>query len=192
MSYCPQCFTEYVEGVAECSDCHVPLEDGPLVHCKKCEEPVPATDTFCDHCGVLLLDAETDETPECAEHPDSPAMAGCIMCGKPVCSECANEIEGKYFCNNDTHYTLHQDYAVVYRSSAEYEAEMIRANLESAGIDTQLFDQHGHVYFVDIGEMALVSVYVRKDEIERAGEIVQAILNSPPLEDDVDPTGAPA
>ncbi len=28
MPYCPRCLTEYVAGVAECEDCHVPLEPG--------------------------------------------------------------------------------------------------------------------------------------------------------------------
>lgn len=28
MSYCPDCFTEYVEGTAECMDCKVTLEPG--------------------------------------------------------------------------------------------------------------------------------------------------------------------
>ena len=187
MPFCPQCFAEYVEGVAECSDCRVPLMEGKPMHCPRCEEPVLPTDTFCDHCGVLQPAKNTEKGPECATHPELAAIAGCIICGKPVCAECANEIEGKYFCDNDSHHELHQDYVVVYRSSAEYEAEMIRANLENAGIDVQLFDQHGHIYFVDIGEMALVSVMVRKDEIEHATEIVNAILSGPPLEDDVDP-----
>jgi hypothetical protein len=29
MAYCPDCLTEYQEGVAECMDCHVPLVAGP-------------------------------------------------------------------------------------------------------------------------------------------------------------------
>ena len=188
MPFCPQCFTEYVEGVAQCSDCLVPLEAGKPVFCSKCEEPVRASDRFCDHCGVLLLPDTVADRPECAEHPDTAAIGGCIICGKPVCSECANEIEGKFFCENDSHHDLHQDYAVVYRSSAEYEAQMIRANLENSGIDVRIFDQHGHIYFVDIGEMALVNVLVRKDQIDRATEIVKAILSAAPLEDDADPT----
>ncbi len=28
MPYCPECFTEYVEGAVECTDCRVPLQPG--------------------------------------------------------------------------------------------------------------------------------------------------------------------
>ena len=189
MPFCPQCFTEYQPGIAECDDCHVPLLEGTQSFCPKCEEPVSPGDSFCDHCGILLLQGDEDTMPDCAVHPDRPAVAGCVVCGKPVCDECGTELEGKVFCDDDSHVNVHQDFAVAYRTSAEYEAEMVKANLESAGITVKLFDQHGHIYFVDIGGMALVNVMVPKDQLERAKEITDAILASAPLEDDATPEG---
>ncbi|MDH7515623.1 MAG: DUF2007 domain-containing protein [Bacteroidota bacterium] len=179
MPYCPQCLTEYEAGVETCADCGVPLVEGNPLFCPKCEEPVAENDTFCDHCGVLLLEEDDEKRPECAVHPDRPAIGGCIVCGKPVCEECANEVEGKFFCDDDRHLDVHQDYLLVFRTSAIYEAEMVRANLESAGLDVQVFDQHGHIYFVDIGEMARVNVMVRKDQYDQAREIIASILSSP-------------
>ena len=189
MPYCPRCFTEYQEGVVQCSDCFLTLVEGTPSFCPKCEEPVNAGDSFCDHCGILLLDDAGDSMPDCAVHPDRPAVGGCVVCGKPVCDECGNEIEGKIFCDDDSHVDVHQDYAVAYRSSAGYEAEMVKSNLESAGIPVKLFDQHGHVYFVDIGSMALVHVLVPKEQHAKALEIIAAILASSPLEEDERPDG---
>ena len=188
MSYCPQCFTEYEAAIAECSDCHVPLLEGTQPFCPKCNEPVLPSDAFCDHCGMLLL-SEGDALPECAVHSDRSAIGGCVVCGKPVCDECANEVEGKIFCDDDSHINVHQDYAVAYSTSADWEAEMVKANLESAGVEVKFFNQHGHIYFVDLGTMAQVNVMVPKHQLARAQEIIEAVVSEPPLEDDVRPEG---
>jgi len=180
MSFCPRCLTEYTEGAEICSDCKVPLVEGIPLFCTKCDEPVSESDTFCDHCGELLIEEDDERIPECAAHPDRPACGGCIVCGKPVCEECANEVEGKFFCDDDSHLVVYQDYVVGYRTNTDYEAEMFRANLESAGLDVRIFNQHGHIYFVDIGQMALVNVMVRKDQYQRAKEIVRSIAESSP------------
>ena len=62
MPYCPNCLTEYQDGVTECIDCHIPLVEGTPQFCPRCEEQVYDGDTFCDHCGILL--------PECGS-PDA-------------------------------------------------------------------------------------------------------------------------
>jgi Putative prokaryotic signal transducing protein len=46
--FCPQCGVQYREGVVECSDCHVPLTDGP-------HEPETFTGSFGDE------DTQADE-----------------------------------------------------------------------------------------------------------------------------------
>ena len=34
----------------------------------------------------------------CYVHPDRDVVGTCVHCGKFICSECATEIQGKYYC----------------------------------------------------------------------------------------------
>ncbi len=176
MSYCPQCQTEYQAGVAECVDCGIPLVEGTPVFCFNCQEPVSANDTFCNNCGVLLEEIPGDETPECENHPDRDAVGGCVICGKPLCEDCAREQNGRVFCESDEHLNVHQGFVVVYTTSTDYEAEMIKANLDGAGIHALIFNQHDHVYFTTMGMLALVNVMVPRAQLEEAREIIEALL----------------
>jgi hypothetical protein len=159
-------------------DCRIPLREGTPEFCPKCEEHVEDTDTFCGNCGYLLPDYPSDSTPECENHPDRDAVAGCVICGKPVCEECARENEGRVFCENDDHLKVYEGFVVAYTTSTDYEAEMIRANLEGAGIRAHIFNQHDHVYFVNMGALALVNVMVPRHQLEDALEVIGAIVDS--------------
>jgi hypothetical protein len=46
--FCPQCGVEYQEGVVECSDCHVPLTEGP-------PEPATSAETQADEVDLDVL-----------------------------------------------------------------------------------------------------------------------------------------
>lgn len=176
MPYCPQCHTEYQPDAKECVDCRVPLVEGQPEFCPRCNEFVSEDDTFCDHCGLLQPEIPADETPDCENHPDVEAVGGCVICGKPVCDECAREQHGRIFCENDDHLNLQQGFVVAYTTSTDYEAQMIKANLEGAGIDTVIFNQHDHVYFTNMGMLALVKVMVKRSQLEDALEIIDALL----------------
>jgi hypothetical protein len=176
MSFCPNCLTEYESTVTTCVDCNIPLAEGSPSYCPSCEEPVDAGDTFCDSCGVLLLPDDVHPRPDCGVHPEVDAIAGCVVCGTPVCEECAREVEGKYFCADDSHYNVHQKYAVAYTCATEYEAAMIKANLDGAGINALIFNQRDHVYFTTMGSLAIVNVMVPTGDIEKASEIIGMLL----------------
>ena len=38
---------------------------------------------------------------KCVRHPARPAVARCVVCGEPVCEECARLANGKYYCGRD-------------------------------------------------------------------------------------------
>jgi hypothetical protein len=184
MPYCPSCLVEYRAGIAVCADCGVALVEGAPLFCPACNEQVFPDDTFCDGCGVLLPLAAEREAPECEQHPDAAAVGGCIVCGKPLCAACAVQDAGRYFCAADSHRTTYQHYAVVAETATDYEADMIKANLQGAGLDVLVFNQHDHVYFTVMGSLAIVKVMVRADQAERAQELIPYILEgrSLPLE----------
>ena len=61
MPFCPNCKTEYVAGIVQCSDCRIALVDHlpeeqsiEYEDCENCFESVTAESEFCVHCGVLL------------------------------------------------------------------------------------------------------------------------------------------
>jgi hypothetical protein len=211
MLYCPSCFTEYRAGATSCADCGAALLDGEprycpfcraqvlpdaerclkcaaaLVEdiarrCAACDEQVLPSDTFCNHCGSPQ--PREGATPECDRHPDAPAVGGCVVCGAPLCAECAVQVGDRYFCAADSHVDLYERYAVVYTTSTDYEADMIKANLQGAGIDALVFNQHDHVYFITMGSLAIVNVMVPKDQFARAKDIIPLILEGRPLTDE--------
>jgi hypothetical protein len=176
MSYCPNCLTEYQAGVETCADCQIALVEGAPAYCPSCNEYVLDEDTFCDNCGVLLPLAPGIEGPDCENHPDRAAVGGCVICGKPVCEECTRQVDNRCFCENDEHFDVHQAFVTAVTTATDYEAEMIRANLEGAGIRALIFNQRDHVYFLNIGSMALVNVMVPRNQIDKAQDIIQALL----------------
>ncbi len=184
MPYCPQCHTEYQSDAKDCADCLIPLVEGKPLFCPNCEEFVTKDDTFCDNCGIILPKIPFEEVPDCENHPDTEASGGCVVCGKPVCEECATEQNGRLFCENDDHLNMHQGFVVAYTTSTDYEAEMIKSNLEGAGIHATVFNQHDHVYFVNMGMLALVNVMVPRAQLEDAQEIIMALLAEEGLVDE--------
>lgn len=178
MSYCPSCHTEYQPGFSTCADCGKALVPGTPRFCPHCKGFVTEDDTFCDTCGRIQQLPMRKDRPECSTHFDRDAVAGCVLCGKPLCAECVRTIDDISYCEDDSHYRINQEYTDVYKTSDDIEAQMLKANLEGAGIDAVVFNQHDHVYYVTMGMLAIVKVMVRRKDEKRAQEIIQDILST--------------
>lgn len=170
MNECPRCGTEY-EGEPEiCPHCGILLVG--MKQCRNCKESIQAESEYCPLCGILQIE---NHDIVCENHEDTPAVAVCIICGKPVCVRCRKTKMNKTFCEDDKHIRVYQHWAIAYISMTEYEAEMIKANLENAGIEAMIFNQQDHAYFLTVGSMARVNVMVPNDRVNEAQKIIESL-----------------
>ena len=183
MPYCPTCGYEYVAGAKVCPDCQTSLIEGEQVFCDSCDEPITAEATFCPHCGVFLgWSDEGRKEIVCDSHRENPAVGRCVICKKVVCEECAVQKRGKYFCSNDKHVEMAFDWVTVYTTGTEYEADMIVANLESAGIPARVHVQNDQMFVATIGDLAMTRVMVPSEDADEA----KNYLVSFPMQDSED------
>jgi hypothetical protein len=151
------------------------------VFCDTCEEPISPDSKFCPHCGILLGGGgEKPADIRCQTHPDAEAVGACVMCGKPVCDACAVRKQGKVFCSNDEHVSMTFDWAAVCTTNTEYEAEMIRANLEGAGIQAIVFSQSDRVFPSMVGDLAVNQVMVPKSSLGEAQRFLRGLPREGP------------
>ena len=186
MPYCPKCGYEYVAGVKVCPDCQASLIEGEQAFCDNCEEPIASESTYCQHCGVLLgWSAEGEKRITCDTHRENDAVGRCVICKKVVCDECAVQKRSKYFCSNDKHVDMAFDWVTVYTTGTEYEADMIAANLESAGIPARVYVKSDQMFVATIGDLAVTKVMVPADAADEA----KHYLASFPLQESEDEPG---
>jgi len=108
----------------------------------------------------------------------------------PVCPNCEYEyVEGITICPdcgtrlvNDEYFIKPEDWTeenwqVVYTSSQEYDVEMLRDNLESAGIKTAILSQRDR-NFPTPGDFSLVKLFVRNEDVQSALNFIEQLKNT--------------
>ncbi|AFN74865.1 hypothetical protein MROS_1631 [Melioribacter roseus P3M-2] len=103
-----------------------------------------------------------------------------------ICPKCEYEyVEGIQECPDcgvqlvtreefEGHLVHPEDWVVVYTCSDNIEAEMYKANLESADIETLILSQKDRSY-PTVGDLAIVKILVRKNDVDSALEIIRDI-----------------
>jgi hypothetical protein len=104
-----------------------------------------------------------------------------------ICPVCLWEIEGEYeekcpHCGSEIELEEFEEvprrrypWVLVYTTNTELDAEMFRANLESADIPTRILSQIDSTRMFTVGTLALVKIYVRSPDVADAVEIIRAI-----------------
>ena len=149
--------------------------------CQACGRLAHDKDLFCLTCGHLLY--RTDGTkPDCENHDTEPAVGSCVVCGKPVCGDCAVTFENRIFCNDQEHLLFLQTWSLIHLTESEFDADAVTRNLHSAGILTRVYSARTHASMYWHGRYAPVRVFVAKDIAEKA----KAMLVDLQLSGDVD------
>lgn len=74
----------------------------------------------------------------------------------------------------ETNLIHHEDWDTVYLTDATFEAEMIKANLEGANIETIILSQKDKS-FPALGNLSVIKVLVKKVDKEEAEKIIEDI-----------------
>ena len=162
MPNCPLCGAYNKEGSVKCRDCGEDLDFREEQACENCDGRVSGEDFFCRHCGMILEPGESEI--KCEEHPKRDAIGVCIVCGKPVCTDCARKKGTTVFCKTAEHVKINQNWSVVFSTKVQYEADMIKTNLENAGFPAKVFSQIEFSSFQLYGKHAVAKVMVKRDE----------------------------
>ena len=161
MPNCPVCGNYHAFGTAVCRECGEPLEEREEQTCENCDAKVAPGDFFCYNCGIILEPGEGEI--QCEDHPKREAIGICVVCGKPVCGDCARKKGNSVFCKTTEHVKIHQQWTVVFSTKIVYEAEMIKTNLEGAGFPAKVFSQLEFSSFASYGKHAVAKVMVKRD-----------------------------
>lgn len=104
----------------------------------------------------------------------------------PICPKCEYEyVDGISVCPDcgetlideasfKEHLIEPEDWEVVYTCEQSYEAEMLKANLDGAGIESLIMpitDRN----FPSPGNFLVVKLFVRKNQLQEAAQIIQDI-----------------
>ncbi len=163
MPTCPECGAT-ADNAAQCPSCGaaLPAADSDY-ECPNCGAVIPGDAGACPVCGQL-----TAPVP-CARHPDRMAEGACVVCGQSLCEACDLGQGTEYLCEDHQDVRVTEGWAEVYSANDDLEAELVRDNLQAAGIDSQVLSQKDHFSFtVDLGDLARVRVLVPAFEYEGA------------------------
>ncbi len=91
--------------------------------------------------------------------------------GVTICPDCGETlVDEKYFIKPED--WTEENWEVIYTSSEEYEVQMIKDNLQGAGIEAAVLSQKDH-NFPAPGDFSVVKLMVRKEDVQSALEFIQ-------------------
>ncbi len=96
--------------------------------------------------------------------------------GITICPDCGEKLISEKFFSKPEEWT-EENWALVFTSDKEYEIEMLKENLESAGIAAAVLSQKDR-NFPSSGDFSLVKLFVRKENVQEALDYIQETLST--------------
>ncbi len=159
-SRCPHCGSEVV----------------PSGRCGNCGELIDAEAyLYCSKCGAINEEKASDEGIVCDTHLENRAIGFCVVCGKAVCDECAENLGNRILCDDPAHRQYLTKWKVLRTFDFEYEAAMLYANLEQQGIETQVFTKLNPDSAEAPVRPTIVEILVRDEKLAEAKDILKSL-----------------
>jgi hypothetical protein len=133
--------------------------------CPNCSCPTKEEMHFCLNCGSAV---STIAEIGCSNHAGATAVGACVVCGMPVCGDCAVTREKKLFCNDSSHVVFLDRHALLGVSDSEFEADVIVSNLKASGILPSVYSPNEFFDFKSERADSSVRVFVVKNDRARA------------------------
>ena len=138
--------------------------------CTRCME-INADDVlFCRQCGFFVDHATTID---CENHSGKDAIGLCVICGKPVCNDCINMVEGRSYCDEAAHARVPATYAKLAGTISVFGADLVAKNLAANGIPALVFSQHRYAHFYRFTDDSPASIFVTKEMLDAAHRLVE-------------------
>jgi DNA-directed RNA polymerase subunit RPC12/RpoP len=150
------------------------------IRCARCDQEIDAEGPACPACGHIHTGSLN-----CKRHPDRKAVGVCVICGDALCDECDSSGEMHHACPDHSEIPVIEGWAQIYSTSDDVEAELIKENLQSEGVDAAVLSQKDRSFSVELGELSPVRVLVPAydyleatkllgEHMDLAGEVVFA------------------
>lgn len=95
--------------------------------------------------------------------------------GVTICPDCGTPlVEEEYFIKPEE--WTEENWEVIYTSNKEYEIELMRDNLQGAGITAAMLSQKDR-NFPAPGDLSVIKLLVHKEDVKSALEFIQQVLN---------------
>jgi hypothetical protein len=85
----------------------------------------------------------------------------CEVCGTAVCEDCNSTDEMHFACEAHSSIPVIEGWAQIYTTSDDVEADLIKENLQSEGVDAAVLSQKDRSFGVDLGDLSPVRVLVQ-------------------------------
>jgi hypothetical protein len=97
--------------------------------------------------------------------------------GIAICPDCNTPLVDSMDLNNYTELS-EKDWVLVYTAFSEIDADMLKGNLESAGITASVLSQKDSS-FPAPGDLSTVKLFVKKADVPEALEFIQEVKSNP-------------
>jgi hypothetical protein len=108
-----------------------------------------------------------------------------VICGDALCDECDAADDMHHACPDHSEIPVFQGWAQIYTTSDDVEADLIRENLQSEGVDAAVLSQKDSSFNIELGDLSPVRVLVPaydylegtrvlKQHMDVSGEVVFA------------------